>query len=137
MVAYVVRRLLLAVLTVWAISVLSFMIIHLPPGDYVTSYIASMSASGSAVSEGEANALREQLGLDKPITVQYAKWMGLMLQGNFGMAMEWGRPENVSRRQPRRFSELPEYTAPPSLKPNMDLRPCIRSFVHSSAYGKC
>src|ERR1700676_4590796 len=92
MVTYIVRRLMLAVLTVWAISVLSFMIIHLPPGDYVTSYIASMSASGSAVSEGEAQALREQLGLDKPITVQYAKWMGLILQGNFGMAMEWGRP---------------------------------------------
>jgi peptide/nickel transport system permease protein len=92
MLNYIVRRLMLAVLTVWAISVLSFMIIHLPPGDYVTSYIASMSASGSAVSEGEAQALREQLGLDKPITVQYAKWMGLILQGNFGMAMEWGRP---------------------------------------------
>ena len=92
MVAYIVRRLLLAVLTVWAISVLSFIIIHLPPGDYVTSYIASMSASGSAVSEGEAKALREQLGLDQPITVQYAKWMGLIMTGNFGMAMEWGRP---------------------------------------------
>ena len=92
MLAYIVRRLLLAVLTVWAISVLSFIIIHLPPGDYVTAYIASMSASGSAVSEGEARALREQLGLDQPITVQYVKWMGLMLQGNFGMAMEWGRP---------------------------------------------
>src|SRR5258708_30851427 len=92
MLAYVVRRLMLAVLTVWAISVLSFMIIHLPPGDYVTSYIASMSASGSAVSEGEAQALREQLGLNQPITVQYAKWMGLIMTGNFGMAMEWGRP---------------------------------------------
>ena len=45
MVAYIIRRLLLAVITVWAISVLSFAIIHLPPGDYVTSYIASMSAS--------------------------------------------------------------------------------------------
>jgi peptide/nickel transport system permease protein len=92
MVTFIVRRLLLAVLTVWAISVLSFIIIHLPPGDYVTSYIASMSASGSAVSEGEAVAMREQLGLDRPIAIQYAKWMGLMLQGNFGMAMEWGRP---------------------------------------------
>ena len=92
MVAYIVRRLVLAVMTVWAISVLSFLIIHLPPGDYVTSYIASMSASGSAVSADEAQALREQLGLDKPIHVQYAKWMGLIMQGNFGMAMEWGRP---------------------------------------------
>jgi peptide/nickel transport system permease protein len=92
MIAYVIRRLMLALLTTLAISVLSFIIIHLPPGDYVTSYIASMSASGSAVSEGEAAALREQLGLDQPVTVQYMKWMGLMLQGNFGMAMEWGRP---------------------------------------------
>ncbi len=92
MLAYIGRRLILAVLTVWAISVLSFIIIHLPPGDYVTSYIASMSASGSAVSEGEAQALREQLGLDKPMHVQYAKWMGLIMRGNFGMAMEWGRP---------------------------------------------
>jgi peptide/nickel transport system permease protein len=92
MVAYIVRRLMLAVLTVWAISVLSFIIIHLPPGDYVTSYIASMSASGSAVSEGEAEAMREQLGLNKPIYIQYAKWMGLIMTGNFGMAMEYMRP---------------------------------------------
>src|SRR5207245_11463970 len=92
MLAYIVRRLVLAMLTVWAISVLSFIIIHLPPGDYVTSYIASMSWPRSAVSEVEAKALRDQLGLDKPIAVQYLKWTGLMLQGNFGMAMEWGRP---------------------------------------------
>ena len=92
MVAYVVRRFLLALLTTWAISVLSFLIIHLPPGDYVTSYIASMSASGSSVSEGEAEAMRMQLGLDKPVYIQYLKWMGLILQGNFGMAMEWSRP---------------------------------------------
>ncbi|MFA6508347.1 MAG: ABC transporter permease [Treponemataceae bacterium] len=92
MVAYIIRRLLYAVLTIWSISVLAFVIIHLPSGDYVTSYIASMSASGSAVSEGEAQALREQLGLDQSIYVQYFKWIGLILQGNFGMAMEWGRP---------------------------------------------
>ena len=49
MVSYIVRRLLLAALTVLAISVLSFIIIHLPPGDYVTSYISSMSASGTTL----------------------------------------------------------------------------------------
>ncbi len=92
MVSYVVRRFLLAILTTLAISVLSFMIIHLPPGDYVTSYIASMSASGSSVSEGEAQAMRIQLGLDRPVYIQYLKWMGLIMQGNFGMAMEWSRP---------------------------------------------
>jgi peptide/nickel transport system permease protein len=44
--AYIARRLILAILTIWAITVLSFVIIQLPTGDYVTSYIASMSASG-------------------------------------------------------------------------------------------
>ncbi|MGE5263807.1 MAG: ABC transporter permease [Acidobacteriota bacterium] len=92
MLAYIVRRFLLALLTVWAITVISFIIIQLPPGDYVTAYIASMSSSGSAVSQAEADALREQLGLNQPMYIQYLKWMGLILQGNFGMAMEWARP---------------------------------------------
>lgn len=92
MIAYIVRRLLLAILTIWAITVLSFVIIQLPPGDYVTSYIASMSASGIGVTEAEAQALRIQYGLDQPIYVQYLKWMGLIAQGRFGMAIEWGRP---------------------------------------------
>jgi len=91
-IAYIVRRLLLAILTIWAITVLSFVIIQLPPGDYVTSYIASMSASGIGVTEAEAQALRIQYGLDQPIYVQYLKWMGLIAQGRFGMAIEWGRP---------------------------------------------
>jgi peptide/nickel transport system permease protein len=82
----------MALLTILAISMLSFLIIQLPPGDYVTSYIITMSSSGSAVSEAEAQALRMQLGLDRPMYIQYLKWMGLIMQGNFGMAMEWGRP---------------------------------------------
>src|SRR6266704_1383843 len=92
MLAYLVRRLFLAVLTVWAVSVLSFVVIQLPPGDYISSYIAQMSASGSFVSQQEAEALRQQYGLDKPIWVQYMRWMGMVMQGRFGMALEWGRP---------------------------------------------
>jgi len=91
-VAYLVHRLFLAILTIWAISVLSFVIIQLPPGDYITSYIAQMSASGGAVSEQEAEALRQQYGLDQPLWVQYIRWMKQVLQGRFGMALEWGRP---------------------------------------------
>ena len=53
--------------------------VQIEPGDLPAVHVA---VTGRA----------EQLGLDKPITVQYAKWMGLILQGNFGMAMEWGRP---------------------------------------------
>lgn len=92
MVTYIIRRALAGLLTIWAASVLSFLIIQLPPGDYVTSYIAQLQSTGTMVSAGEAEALRIQYGLDQPIYVQYAKWVGLMLQGNFGMAMEYNRP---------------------------------------------
>ncbi len=92
MLAYIVRRFFLALLTIWAITILADLIIQLPPGDYVDSYIASMSASGSAVSQQEAEAMREQLGLNQPIYVQYLKWMGLIVQGNFGMALVYMRP---------------------------------------------
>ena len=92
MLAYIGRRALLAVFTVWAISALAFAIIQLPPGDYVTSYIAQMAAMGSVVSDEEAQNLRIQYGLGQPIYVQYLKWMKLVVQGNFGMSMEWRRP---------------------------------------------
>jgi peptide/nickel transport system permease protein len=90
--SYVVRRLLLAVLTCWAISVLAFVIIQLPPGDYVTAYIAQMTASGTTVSQELADTLREQYGLNQPVWVQYLRWMKLVLRGEFGMALEWGKP---------------------------------------------
>ena len=92
MLAYLARRLILAILTVWAVSVLAFVIIQLPPGDYITSYIAQMSASGSFVSQQDADALRHEYGLDRPIWVQYLRWMRMVLRGNFGMALEWQRP---------------------------------------------
>jgi len=51
-----------------------------------------MSASGIGITEAEAQSMRIQYGLDKPLYIQYLKWMGLIAQGNFGMAIEWGRP---------------------------------------------
>ena len=92
MLAYLVRRLILAILTIWAISVLSFAIIQLPPGDYLTSYVAQMSASGGFVSEQEVDALRREYGLDQPMWVQYLRWMKQVVRGRFGMALEWKRP---------------------------------------------
>jgi peptide/nickel transport system permease protein len=92
MLTYIARRSVLAIFTVWAVSVLAFVIIQLPPGDYITSYIAQMAATGSIVSEQEAENLRIQYGLDQPIYVQYYKWMAMIVRGNFGMSMEWRRP---------------------------------------------
>ena len=92
MIAYMVRRVLLAILTIWAITILAFLIIQLPPGDFVDTYANTMSASGAGITQDQKDALREQYGIDQPIYIQYLKWMGLIAQGNFGMAIEWGRP---------------------------------------------
>ena len=79
MLSFMIRRLLLAIVTMWAITVLSFIIIQLPPGDFVDAYIARLSASGSSVSAAEAQNLRLLYGLDQPYFVQYLKWMGCLL----------------------------------------------------------
>ena len=92
MLNYIVKRLLAGLVTIWAASVITFIVIQLPPGDFVTSYIANLRSTGTVLSMEEADALRLQYGLDQPIYVQYFKWMRLMLQGNFGMAMEYNRP---------------------------------------------
>ncbi len=92
MVNYLISRVFAGIITIWAASVIAFTVIQLPPGDYVTSYIANLQSSGTVVSQEEAAALRQQYGLDQPIYVQYLKWAGLMLRGNFGMAMEYNRP---------------------------------------------
>jgi peptide/nickel transport system permease protein len=91
MVSYLARRLMLAVLTCVFISIATFAIIHLPPGDYVSTYVAEMAASGSSMTQEEADVLRHQYGLDQPLPVQYLKWVSLAIQGNFGMSMEWHR----------------------------------------------
>lgn len=92
MLVNVARRLLLGLFTVWVISVISFVIIQLPPGDYITSYIAAQSASGNPMSQQEAENLREIYGLGDPIYIQYVKWIDRMTDGDFGMSFEWRRP---------------------------------------------
>jgi len=88
MAAYIIRRVLLAVLTIWFISVLSFVIIQLPPGDFVDSYIGQLETMGVSVRTQEAEALRARYGLDQPLYVQYLKWMGMVLRGDFGMSLQ-------------------------------------------------
>ena len=94
MITYVARRLLIAIATIWAISVVAYVIIQLPPGDFVDSYIARLSSSGSVVSAQEAEAMREQYGLNQPIWVQYWKWISRVVRGDFGVSLEWNRPVN-------------------------------------------
>lgn len=92
MLGYFVKRFAYGLLAIWAVSVLSFIIIQLPPGDYVTSYIAALEAQGVQVRADEAEALRYQYGLGQPIYVQYGKWVWQILQGNFGMSFQYRVP---------------------------------------------
>jgi peptide/nickel transport system permease protein len=91
MLSYIGRRLVLGLFTIWAVSVLSFAIIQLPPGDFSTTYLAQLADSGAAAS-AEADQIRAEYGLDEPIYVQYASWVGQLLQGNLGMSLDWNRP---------------------------------------------
>jgi peptide/nickel transport system permease protein len=89
---YLLRRLGLALVTCVCISILTFVIIRLPPGDFVDAYIASLAASGSTVSAEQAEAMRRDYGLDQPAPIQYLHWMGRVLEGDFGVSMVWRRP---------------------------------------------
>src|SRR2546427_608679 len=106
MLAYIGRRAVLAIFTVWAISVLSFAIIQLPPGDYVTSYIAQRAWMGGAATDEEAQNLRTQYGLGHPISVQSLKGRRRAPQGTSGQSRGGGRPEVPRGPQPHRFEVL-------------------------------
>jgi peptide/nickel transport system permease protein len=94
MVAYILRRLITAFITLWIISIISFVIIQLPPGDFLTSYIAQLKVSGEDVDIATIEALKKQYGLDKPIYVQYLKWLWGILHGDFGYSFSWKKPVN-------------------------------------------
>jgi len=94
MLGYLTRRLFYAVLAIWAVTMISFFIINLPPGDYVSSYVAQLAIQGSIIQAEEADNLREFYGLDKPMYVQYFKWMNQILHGNLGFSFEFGMPVN-------------------------------------------
>ena len=90
---YILKRILLMIPTMFGISVISFFIIQLPPGDYLTSLLASMADSGQVVDPAEIAKMRAIYGLDDPAAVQYLKWIsGIILRGDFGYSFEWGRP---------------------------------------------
>ena len=76
-----------------AISFISFVLIQLPPGDYVTTYIATLAASNEIVDQNTATDLRSRFGLDQPMIVQYWKWItNIILYGDFGLSFEWQQP---------------------------------------------
>ncbi len=101
MFTYTIHRILIMVPTLLAISILTFIIIQLPPGDYLTHQIEQMRAEGELANTDKIEFLRRQYGLDKPLIAQYAIWLGVwpgangfsgLLQGDLGYSFEYDLP---------------------------------------------
>src|SRR5690606_10642939 len=93
MLQYIIRRILYMLPTLFAISLVSFLIIQLPPGDYLNALAASMAEQGDVIDQSQLRALEQRYGLNQPFYVQYWKWIsGIVLRGDFGQSFEWGRP---------------------------------------------
>ena len=93
MFAYIARRILIMIPMLFLISIISFVAIQLPPGDFMTSYVAGLRTMGDNIDQEAIDALRERYGLGQPIHVQYFKWIsGILLRGDWGQSMEWQRP---------------------------------------------
>ncbi len=90
MLNYLVRRVGQMMVTVFVISIIAFIVIQLPPGDFVNSYMATMSG-GTAVTEDAIIGLRAQFGLDDSIVVQYFRWITNLMQGNMGISFQYQR----------------------------------------------
>jgi peptide/nickel transport system permease protein len=79
--------------SLFAVSFLAFVLIQLPPGDYVTTYIATLAASNEIDDQNTAAQLRERFGLGDPMLIQYFKWIwGILTRGDFGISFEWQQP---------------------------------------------
>lgn len=88
MMGFCLRRILYMIPTLFLVSIVTFVIIQLPPGDYLDSLAADMGESGSD-NTAVIETLRQQYGLGQPMYVQYYKWMkGILLYGNFGISFE-------------------------------------------------
>ncbi len=100
MAQYIIKRLLLLPLLLFIFSIIAFALIQAPPGDFITSYIAELAASGSTMEKAQIDALRAQYGLDQPMYIQYLKWVGNVLQGDFGVSLDWRKSnlELISER---------------------------------------
>ena len=103
MLTYTIRRLLIMIPTLLVISLVTFSIIKLPPGDFLTNQIAELRSQGDKAALERVDFLRKQYGLDKPFVEQYAVWVGIwpaergfsgLLQGDWGWSFEHDLPVN-------------------------------------------
>lgn len=89
---YAVKRILWGIPFLVAISLIAFALIQAPPGDFLTTLAATLAASGNEVDQAMLSDLRERYGLNEPFLIQYFKWIGGVLVGDFGVSFQWQRP---------------------------------------------
>ena len=92
MISLIFRRVLLALPTLLFISVVSFAIIQLPPGDFVTTTVSQWIGQGESVDAETEAMLRARYGVDQPVSVQYLKWLRNILRGDLGVSWAWAKP---------------------------------------------
>jgi len=92
MLQYIIKRLLILPFLLFIFSIIAFILIQAPPGDFLTSYIAELATSGSSIERAQIDALRALYGLDQPLYIQYFKWIGRLLTGDLGFSLDWQRP---------------------------------------------
>ena len=92
MTRYILQRLALLPLLMVIYSFVIFVIIQAPPGDFLTAYVATLASSGSSLSAEQIAAMRTQYGLDQPFVVQYLLWLQHLFHGDFGLSLEYQRP---------------------------------------------
>ncbi len=93
MLGYIIRRIGLMIPTLLIISMITFVVIQLPPGDFLTSYVMSLRSMGEDIQEEAIQAMRDRYGLGEPIYMQYGKWMwGILTRGDWGQSMEFQKP---------------------------------------------
>jgi peptide/nickel transport system permease protein len=101
---FVLQRLLILIPFLFLVSVMSFIIIQLPPGDYVDSYIRNLETQGGTVNDAQKADLQAQYGLDKSLPVQYGIWISnILLRGDFGNSFRYQQPveQILAERVPR------------------------------------
>ncbi len=94
MLSYLVHRILIMIPTLIAISIVIFTIINLPPGDYFSTYIAELQASGEATDLAKIHFLQAQYGFDRPLWEQYVFWAVGLLHGDMGFSFAYNLPVN-------------------------------------------
>jgi peptide/nickel transport system permease protein len=90
---FFVRRLLFVIPTLIAVSFISFLVITLPPADFVDHLAQQRAQQGDLMTPAEEQALRHTYGLDRPVVVRYLEWIGgILLHGDFGYSFTWKLP---------------------------------------------